>query len=192
MADTNFSNSLRVNDEGKILFTDNFLEKIDNITSQQTAEAIETILNNEDFATENTLDTRLSSLETKMDTLLNSQDEDNNITTKQSGSIVEEYTGSLTVTAGSGAQLFSPVKMEGKILVVDIQETNTNSHSFKLFERIESAAGNASNKRSISSVTDEWNAQGSLEYIRATKTGVRLINEDDVDHDYNYVVRELV
>ena len=52
--------------------------------------ASETTLSSIDgkVATEATLDTRLSSLETKMDTLLNSQDEDNNITTKQSGSSV--------------------------------------------------------------------------------------------------------
>ena len=70
--------------------------------NKDAAEAIETILNNEDFASETTLDTRLSSLETKMDTLLNSQDEDNNITTKQSGNIVEEVIEeNITITSGS-------------------------------------------------------------------------------------------
>ena len=44
--------------------------------------------NSEDFASESTLDTRLSSLETKLDTLLNSQD-GNDLTVKQTGSNAE-------------------------------------------------------------------------------------------------------
>ena len=41
-----------------------------------------------DVATETTLDTKLSNLEDKMDTLLNSQDTDNNLNVKQTGRYV--------------------------------------------------------------------------------------------------------
>ena len=86
--------------------TDNngLLVRSDDIAQETTLSSIDTKV-----ATETTLDTRLSSLETKMDTLLNSQDEDNNITTKQSGSIASTKTefDNDDIVAGQTRTLFS-------------------------------------------------------------------------------------
>ena len=58
------------------------------VVDEDVATKLQTLID-KDFATETTLDTRLSNLETKMDTLLNSQDNDNNLSVKQSGSLVQ-------------------------------------------------------------------------------------------------------
>ena len=70
------------------------------VVDEDVATKLQTLID-KDFATETTLDTRLSSLETKMDTLLNSQDTDNNLSVKQSGSIdlLAEH-GVTTITDG--------------------------------------------------------------------------------------------
>ena len=57
-------------------------------TKLEAVRALLELVEGKDFATETTLDNRLSSLETKIDTLLNSQDVDDNIKVSQNGSIL--------------------------------------------------------------------------------------------------------
>jgi hypothetical protein len=57
-------------------------------TKLEAVRSLLELVEGKDFATETTLDNRLSSLETKIDTLLNSQDVDDNIKVSQNGSKV--------------------------------------------------------------------------------------------------------
>lgn len=68
------------------------------VIDEQLATKLDTLIA-KDFATETTLNTRLSSLETKMDTLLNSQDVDDNIKVSQNGSIVEEQSDTFSFSS---------------------------------------------------------------------------------------------
>lgn len=78
------------------------------VIDEATATKLDTLIE-KDFATETTLDTRLSSLEAKMDSLLNSQDVDDNIKVSQNGSNVEINKNSLTfsnLNAGESESIY--------------------------------------------------------------------------------------
>ena len=84
------------------------------VVDEDVATKLQTLID-KDFATETTLDTRLSNLETKMDTLLNSQDTDNNLSVKQSGSIVSSLESGTDVS-------IEPDAIETVIDWVDVSE----------------------------------------------------------------------
>ena len=70
------------------------------VIDEQLATKLDTLIA-KDFATETTLDTRLSNLETKMDTILSSQDIDGNFNVSQNGS--NELIENTSVTFADGA-----------------------------------------------------------------------------------------
>ena len=141
----------------------------------------------------------VEAVDTKMGTLLNSQDADNNLSVKQSGSIVSEKEQlNITVTAGSSANAFTmETKGSKAIIMVDLVEDEdfhefTVKDRFSSFQRGTGATYEFDKMHNVIAYRGNTFIANYLIDINNYQIQPRIENNDTTDHNYNCKVINLV